>query len=78
MDACIVTSGTGNAFTKDTGNSQKYGWREAALLGLPNSGVQLPRARCTERPQKSTISRAKRSAAMPVPSPRPVAGVAIQ
>ncbi len=22
MDACIVTSGTGNAFPKDTGNSQ--------------------------------------------------------
>ena len=22
MDACIITSGTGNAFPKDTGNSQ--------------------------------------------------------
>src|SRR5689334_18532902 len=28
-------------------------------------GIQLPRARCIERPQNRTISRAKRSAAMP-------------
>jgi 1-acyl-sn-glycerol-3-phosphate acyltransferase len=26
MDACIVTSGTGNAFPKDTGNSQLVVW----------------------------------------------------
>jgi hypothetical protein len=34
MDACIVTSGTGNAFPKDTGNSQGTG---GATRSLPSS-----------------------------------------
>ena len=36
MDACIVTSGTGNAFPKDTGNSQA--WEQEIAGAFPRRG----------------------------------------
>ena len=40
MDACIVTSGTGNAFPKDTGNSQvPDGARRRAYAGRGYAGM---------------------------------------
>ena len=42
MDACIVTSGTGNAFPKDTGNSQTLEKGHDAAQ-KPTAPYRLPR-----------------------------------